>query len=407
MWTFEEALGAIEKHARLFGFKVVDTAQARGRVLAQEVVAGADLPPFDTTAMDGWALTADDLAAGRDAFGIVGVLAAGGPAASRLEPGRALKVMTGAPLPAGAAAVVPVEDAVVEGDTVRIPKLPEPGTHVRKRGEVFAKGATLLRPGRRLSPADVGLAAAAGYASLIVAGRPRARVLVTGDEVVEAGRPLGPGQIWNSNGPLLVAALEASGAEVNDMGVVADQAGLTRTAIETALDADVELVVLSGGVSAGDFDLVRPVLEEIGAEIVFHKVAIRPAKPVLFAVYGRKLVFGLPGNPVSVAVAFDLLVRPALRIMAGQSPGLPGPVEVVLEGPVSNKGPRLAFHPARVRAAEGALRATPLAPRGSHDVLAQAAAEAYLVLPGGSAFPPGARVPAYLATPETTLGSDS
>lgn len=407
MWTFEEALAAIEKRARRVAPELSDPAPAQGRVLDQEVVAGADLPPFDTTAMDGWALTAEDLAGGRDAFEIVGVLAAGGRTAGRLEPGRALKVMTGAPLPEGASAVVPVEDATVEGSTVRIPKLPAPGTHVRKRGEVFAKGTTLLRPGRRLSPADIGLAAAAGYSALAVSRRPRARLLVTGDEVVEAGRPLGPGQIWNSNGPLLAAALSAAGADVNDMGVVADKTVFTRTAIQTALDADVELVVLSGGVSAGDFDLVRPVLEELGAEIVFHKVAIRPAKPVLFAVCGRVLVFGLPGNPVSVAVAFDLLVRPALRLMTGQRPALPTSVEVVLDGTVSNKGPRLAFHPARVRAAEGALRATPLAPRGSHDVLAQAAAEAYLVLPGGSVFQPGDRVPAYLASPETTLGSDS
>jgi len=403
---FDEALDRVLLRVLLLPGETVPLSDAAGRVLAGPVDADLDLPPFDTTAMDGWAVRRSDVGRAPAELLISGVIGAGSVYSGTLPAGHALKVMTGAPMPAGADAVVPVEEAE-EGrqGRVRLLVVPKAGAHVRHRGEVIAAGAPLLRPGRRLSAGDLAVAAAAGRPTLDVARRPRALVLVTGDEVVPAGERPGPGQIRNTNEPLLVGSLRRLGADVTSLGAVSDDPAKLREALGRGLDAAPDLLLTTGGVSAGDFDLVGPALADLGATLVFHKVSIRPAKPILFATLGATLVFGLPGNPVSSAVAIDLFVRPALRKAAGLEPALPPPVPASLTAPIRNKGPRLAFHPARVSFSDrGTLLAEPLATRGSHDLVTHALASGYLVLAPDGAAAAGDRLPVHLASEDTTFG---
>jgi molybdopterin molybdotransferase len=401
--AFEEALASVVGATTPLTAVSVSLGEAAGRVLAEDVTADLPFPAFDMTAMDGWAVRAADVGKTPALLARAGAAGAGrvtGPLPAR----SAWKVMTGAPMPSGSDAVVPVEDASeIDEKTVRLDVTPRPGTHVRLGGDVFPKGTLLLPAGRRLTPADLLLAAAAGRATLRVARLIRASVLVTGDEIVAPGATPGPAQIRNTNGPLLISALRRTGAQVTDLGVARDvEESLVRT-VHDALERGDDLLLTTGGVSAGDYDYVAKALETAGVSIRFHKVAIRPAKPVLFATKGATLVFGLPGNPVSAAVGFDFLVRPALRAAAGILPPLPPPLPARLAGPVRNKGPRLAFHPASLSWRDGEETVEPLPTKGSHDILAHARANVFLQLEPESSFAAGDLVPAHRGTPESTF----
>ena len=403
MITFEEALANVVGAVTPLTAVAVSLGEAAGRVLAEDVAADLPFPAFDMTAMDGWAVRAAEVGKTPSLLARAGTAGAGrvtGP----LPVGAAWKVMTGAPMPPGSDAVVPVEDAAeIDEKTVRLDVAPHPGAHVRLQGEVFQKGALLLPAGRRLTPADLVLAAAAGRATLRVARPIRAAVLVTGDEIVAPGKAPGPAQIRNTNGPLLIGALRRAGAQVTDLGVARDMEESLVKALCGALERGDDLLLTTGGVSAGDYDYVATALETAGASIRFHKVAIRPAKPVLFATKGATLVFGLPGNPVSAAVGFDFLVRPVLRSAAGILPPLPPPLPARLASPVRNKGPRLAFHPASLSLRDGEEIVEPIATKGSHDVLAHARANAFLELKPGSSFAAGDLVPVHRGSPESTF----
>jgi molybdopterin molybdotransferase len=401
--VFEEALANVLRAVTPLTAVAVALGEAAGRVLAEDIAADLSLPPFDATAMDGWAVRAAEIGKTPALVARAGAAGAGrmpGP----LPPGAAWKVMTGAPMPSGSDAVVPVEDAVeIDASTVRLDVAPHPGAHVRLSGEVFPKGALLLSAGRRLTPADLVLVAAAGRAALRVARPIRAAVLVTGDEIVATDATPGPAQIRNTNGPLLVSALRRAGAEVTDLGVGRDtQEGLVRT-FRAALERGDDVLLTTGGVSAGDYDYVATALVATGASIRFHKVAIRPAKPILFATKGATLIFGLPGNPVSAAVGFDFFVRPALRAAAGIRPPLPPALPARLTAAVRNKGPRLAFHPASLSLRDGEEIVEPIDTKGSHDVLAHARANAFLELPPASSFAEGDLVAVHRGSPESTF----
>ena len=398
MITFAEAVALVAKRTPPAGAEEISLDAAAGRLLAAPLAARLDLPRFDATSKDGWAVRSGQPFPAR--LRVLGTVAAGRVSPGSVEFGQAMKIMTGAPVPPGADAVVPVEEAVEEAGSVAIDAAPRPGANVRRRGEVFAAGAPLLEAGVLLTPVRIATAAASGHVSLRVVRRARAGLLVTGEEIASgASGDLGPGQITDSNGPLLRAALEREGCAVTDLGVCRDDLAELTSRIGTAPELGLDLLVTTGGVSAGDFDLVSAALRSLGAGIVFHKVSMRPGKPILFALLGSTLVFGLPGNPVSAAVGFDLFVRAALRVRAGLSP-LPDPIGAALLAPVKNKGRRQAFLPGRLHFAGGVVAVEPIPTMGSHDLLAQARADVLFVLPGQTSLRAGEVVETYLVRPD-------
>ena len=316
--SIEEALARVLARARPLEPEPVPVAEAAGRVLAADVAALIDLPPFPSSAMDGFAIRSADVPG---ELPIVFRIAAGRPADRPLEAGEAMEISTGGTVPAGADAVVPIENVVEQDNNVSVPASVAAGAHVRPIGGDVRAGEPLLAAGTMLGAAQVGALAAAGIAEVSCARRPRVVVLSTGTELRAPGEALGPGQIYESNGPMLAAAFEAAGALVDRIGPVADDEDEHRRALEWGLEADV--LVSSGGVSVGPHDLVRRILGELGAKEDFWGVAVKPGKPVSFATRGATLVFGLPGNPVSALVAVELFVRPALRVLQGDS--RPGP----------------------------------------------------------------------------------
>src|SRR5688572_21701568 len=326
MITVREAHAILDRATRpeAEAEEAVPLAEALGRVLARDVVADVDWPPFDTSAMDGYAVRA---AEAREA-GLVlaeraGLVAAGDAFPGPLAAGEAVRVMTGAPLPAGADAVVPVEEARSKDGRVRFDREPGPNAHLRRRGESVARGAVLLHRGDRLNARGVALAALAGADPLPVRRRPRIAVATTGNELVASGEALREGQLRDSNGPMIEALCRQRGWTVERRERVADErAAVDRMFRETAEGLDV--LVTTGGVSAGDLDLLPAAAERAGWEILFHRVALRPGKPIAVARRGRTLWFGLPGNPVSASVGFHVFVRRALdRLEGAERPGPP------------------------------------------------------------------------------------
>ncbi|HVL98362.1 MAG TPA: gephyrin-like molybdotransferase Glp [Egibacteraceae bacterium] len=297
--------------------------EAHGSVLAEDVVASAPVPGFANSAMDGYAVRSDDAAAGV-ALDVVGEVAAGSPELPPVGPRHAVRIMTGAPMPPGADAVVPVED-VEEGDgQVRLRSGVAPGACVRLAGEDVTEGDTVLEVGRRLGPADIGMLAAVGRALVRVHPRPRVAVISTGDELVEPGQPLRPGQIRDANSYALTALAREAGATAFRQSIVPDDRRALLEAFEGAL-SHADLLVTSGGVSAGRYDLVKQVLAELG-DVAFTKVAMRPGMPQAFGFLAGTThqgapipCFGLPGNPVSAYVSFEVFVRPAIRRMQGRT----------------------------------------------------------------------------------------
>lgn len=351
----------------------VSLTDAYGRVLAEPVVSGLDLPPWDNSAMDGFAVRAAEVA-GELAIGET--IAAGHPATREVAPGTAARIMTGAPVPAGADAVIMVEDAVVDGDRVRFDRPARAGQHIRRRGSDVSRGATVLPAGQRLGPGAVGLLASLGLTEVQVGARPRVAILSTGDEVIPPGQPLGPGQIYSSNNHALVGLAAAAGAIPVDLGNCPDDpAALRRRFAEAAEVADV--VVTTGGVSVGDFDFVK---EALGA-VEFWRVAMKPGKPLAFgALHGRPF-FGLPGNPVSCMVNFLQFVRPALRTMMGDPrPCLPI-VDAELARPLRRSPGRVEFVRVSLDRVEGRLVATAAGGhQGSSNVLGMATAHGFLLV---------------------------
>jgi molybdopterin molybdotransferase len=319
MITVSEALATVLADSRPLGIEQVALTRAGGRVLAEQVQATRDVPPFRNTAMDGYAVRAADVAtAGRDrpvTLRILEEVAAGAVPQVPVTPGGATRVMTGSPMPDDADAVVRVEDTTEQGDQVHVLASVPPGANVRHPGEDMKIGDIVLLPGHPLRPADIGLLASLGYAVARVFRRPEVAILATGDELVELGQPLAPGKIVNSNAYTLAAAVEEAGASARILGIVHDTPEASRAAFLDAFSSDV--VLSTGGVSMGVYDIVRETLRALGVQERFWKVAQKPGKPLTFGVRDRRPVFGLPGNPVSSLVCFYLYVRPALRVMMG------------------------------------------------------------------------------------------
>jgi molybdopterin molybdotransferase len=351
---------------------------AAGRVLAEPGRAAVDLPPFDSSAMDGFALRAAD-SPGR--LPVSFRIAAGSPALRPLEPGEAMGIATGGVVPDGADAVIPFEYVVETGNIIELSEQVAVGASIRPSGGDVRRGEVVVDAGARLGPAQLAALAAAGVAEVRVARRPRAAVLATGSELRRPGERLEPGQIYEANGLLLAAQLESTGAVVERLSSVADDETAHREALSRGLEADV--LVTSGGVSVGPHDLVRTVEAELGVEEVFWGVAMKPGKPISFGVLGSRLVFGLPGNPVSALVGFELFVRPALLALQG----LTDPLPRFERGRLARELEPNAHRDELVRArllleGEGPLL-DPLPGRESHLIVRAAAADALVLVPMG------------------------
>ncbi|HEX4439766.1 MAG TPA: gephyrin-like molybdotransferase Glp [Thermoanaerobaculia bacterium] len=384
MVSVDEALAIVARSCSPGRGEFVPLAESFGRVLAKAVTSDVAWPPFDTSAMDGYAIRVADLEAGRP-LTVSARAAAGDAPGVPLPPGEAIRVMTGAPLPDGADTIVPVEvaDAQSEPGRVSFRETPSRGDHVRRMGESIAAGTELLPAGRRLDPAGVALAALAGAEPVFVHRRPRVTVAVTGNELVSAGRQPGAGQLRDSNGPMLLALCRGRGVSAAAKLPVSDDEEAVRLLFAKAGD-DEDVLITSGGVSAGDFDLLPAAAERAGFEMLFHGVAMRPGKPVAFARRGATLWLGLPGNPVSSAVCFRLFGRRALDALEGDD--APGPrfLRARVARSLSVRGRRETYRDARLDRSGSRIRIDALEGRGSHDLAAHAAADALLRIPAGA-----------------------
>lgn len=385
MITVEEALEQIGHCAGSLAAAQVALGEALGLRLAEPIVSDVDSPPFDKAMLDGFAIAVNDPSPTRR---IIEQVIAGGVPHHAVEPGATISVMTGAPIPDGANAVVKHEDTKrLDETTVQLPEVQvAEGAGIFYRGESFRQGQELMPAGKLLRSIDLALLAEVGKATVAVIPRPRVAVLATGNELVECGKTIGPGQIRNSNGPMLLAALTEVGATPLDLGIARDEIDELRTAIGKGLEADILLV--TGGVSAGVMDLVPAVLGELGVDQVFHKVHMKPGKPLWFgrreASSKRTLVFGLPGNPVSTLVSFQLFVKPAIAALAGASFETPRPIRGQLTASAKHRGNRPTYHPCRLeRGQQGGDAVAPLVWRGSADLAALAEANGLMFLPAG------------------------
>lgn len=396
---------------------------ARGRVLAEALHARWAMPGADVSTMDGWAVRAADLSPGTAIdlssgtvqssiatgrpdlsagpaeveLAVVGESAAGHPSAAVVGPGQAMRISTGAVLPPGADAVVAQEDVRRQGECLWIDLARagavRPGHFVRRAGSDLAAGVEILSPGTALRPGDLALAAGAGHADVLVHRPPRVAVLCTGDELVDIGCPPGHGQVVSSNGLMLALQAEAAGAEVRDLGRVGDEPEALRRALADAA-AGADVVLVSGGISVGDHDLVWPALLALGAEPIFRRVRLRPGRPLGFARLGDARVFALPGNPASTYVGFELFAQPALRRLAGHAQVERPRRRVVLAAPAEGAGRRT--HCVRARLVDG--RAEPLPSQVSGALTSLRGCDLLVLVPPGPGLPAGAETDALVLT---------
>jgi molybdopterin molybdotransferase len=397
MVPVDTALEIVLAHTPALPSEEILLPEALGRVLAEDVCSDLDMPPFDRSAMDGYALRAADVAQAPAVLDVVGQIRAGQHSDLKVGAGQAVQIMTGAPLPPGATAVQPVERtrSVDGGRRVEILSPVEEGAHVAVRASEVHAGDQVLARGATIDPASVAVLAAVGKGRLRVGRRPTVSMVITGDELVDVWQSPNRGRIRNSNGYAISAQTAWAGADVKSMAVVPDEREAMAEAVRAGFAADV--LLLSGGVSAGVFDLVEEVLARFDVGILFDKVAIKPGAPLVFGCRGDKLVFGLPGNPVSAQVTFDVFVRAALLRMQGARVVSRPAVEVELLAEVRNKSGRRAHLPAGVRFEGGRLVAQPLTSMGSADIVAHARANALVVLDSERVrADAGERVPALL-----------
>lgn len=379
MITVDQATSIVLDHVEVLGSETVSLEDAHRRILAEDVVADIDLPPFDRARMDGYAVRSADVATVPAVLRVIGEVPAGAKFDGEIHSGEAVKIFTGAPVPNGADAVQKVEVTRDQGNSVEIREPVTSGQFITPHASEIAAGETVATIGHEIGAAEMAVLASFGYSRVRVGRRPRVAVLSTGSELVEVSTKPTGAQIRNSNTYTLASYAERAGAVVNMHGIVEDTPEATRDALIKAAD-NCDIVITSGGVSMGDYDLVKAALLEIGAEIYFDKVIIRPGKPIVFARRGQTFFFGLPGNPVSTSVTFNVFVRAAIRKMQGDSsPELPI-VNAALSRPVQDKSSRRSFLPARFYVEEGRAMVEPLKWGGSSDLVAFMLASALIIV---------------------------
>jgi len=384
--TVAEALERVLSQAGPLPPEQVALEQALGRVLAEDVMSSEDLPPFDSSAMDGFAVSAGP----GGELPIVDESRAGHPATRALGPGEAIRISTGAALPAGAGAVIPVERVEVDGERVRVPEVAA-GANIRRSGEDVRAGELVIAAGAQLGPAEVAVLASLGMPRVRCGGVPRVAVLVTGDELVAPGEPLQPGQIRDSNAYALAAQASRAGARVIRRAVVPDDPAATEAALADAL-AEADVLCISGGVSVGPHDHVKPALAALGVEERFWGVALKPGKPTWFGTREGTLVFGLPGNPVSAMVTFHLFARPALRRLAGAEPS-DSRARAILDLPLRQSPEREQVVRCRLAVRDDGFHVEPTKAQGSHVLTSMLGADAFaLIEKGDGELPAGTRV---------------
>lgn len=383
MKTLEEVRSQVLGSMKSMGSEVVSLSEAIGRVLAEDVVSGENVPHFANSAMDGFAVRAEDVAQPGAILEIVGDVPAGQAADVAVEPGQAIRIMTGAPMPAGADAVVRVEDTSEDTGKVHISTSVSSGHYVRDAGGDIKIGQTVIESGTRLTPVHVGVLATIGVVQPFVALRPRVAVMSTGDELVDPAAPdLRPGMIRDSNRPMLVGLIQEAGAEVIDYGRIPDDPDALRAALGQAA-AETDVIVTSGGVSMGDFDVTKLVLRE-DTDVEFMQVAMKPGKPFAFGKLGGARFFGLPGNPVSVLISFEQFVRPALlrmqRATRIQRPRVQGVAGERLETDPN----KTVFLKVTIEDRDGTWVAHQTGHQGSNVLSGAARADAFAVVPRGT-----------------------
>ena len=388
MLTVAEALATVLQHTQRLPPTVVPlTPAVLGAVLAEDVVSDLDMPPYDKSMVDGYAVRCADLPEGKGTLHVVEEVTAGRMPSRSLTAGQATHIMTGAPIPEGADAVVMVERTRTDGQQVTIEdRPPRAGSNIMRRATEMRCGEVVLSAGSLLRPQEFGVLATVGRVSARLYPSPRVAVLSTGDEVVEATQRPEPSQIRNGNGPMLCTQVSRAGGVPHYLGIARDHRDSLRPLVHEGLSADV--LILSGGVSAGTLDLVPGVLEEAGVTPLFHKVEMKPGKPLFFGRHSSGLVFGLPGNPVSALVCFELFVRPALRRLAGHAEPGPFYTVAILAENFTYRTDRPTYHPAWIESpvvgsasAEWTVRAVPWL--GSPDLRGLTRANAFVVVPAG------------------------
>jgi molybdopterin molybdotransferase len=385
MMPYEEALSIVLSHCPTLPTEKVYLLDALGRVLAEDVISEEDRPSFDNSAMDGYAVHWEDIKDAPVELLVVGEIPAGAEETFELPRGCAVKIFTGAPIPKGATAVIPVEYTEAKNGKVLIKEAFKEGANIRRKGEELKAGEIVLQKGTILRHYEIGLLASLNKVQVEVSRRPRVAVLSTGDEIKDLGEPITkPSQIRTSNGYTLMAGISLAGGEPHYLGIVPDEPDKLKKALSQLEEYDV--FITTGGVSAGDKDYIKTLVEEVGVKVHFHKVRIKPAKPILFGTYkeGKGLFFGIPGNPVSCAMAFDLIVKPALLKMQSAKDYMPKTLWAKLKRDFSRRDPERREFVRAVLSLDGQQLVCDFSPKlQSHMLTSYVGANCYMVVREG------------------------
>jgi molybdopterin molybdotransferase len=385
----EEALEQILSRVTPLGVEHVELMASLGRVLAEPIVSPRDIPPWSNSSMDGYAVRAVDTRAGA-ALRIVARIAAGAPPTSTIGAGEAARIFTGAPIPEGADAVIPQEEVQSDGGVVVLPRMVKPADFVRPRGEDVRRGEVVVEPGVAVGAPEIGLLATLGYSRVRVYRQPRVAILSTGDEIADLGVEPGPGQITNTNSYSLMAQVIQTGAQPINLGVAGDRLEAIRSRLDGARAADV--LISSAGVSVGEHDFVKEAFTELGASLHLWQVSMRPGKPITFGSLGSRPVFGLPGNPVSAMVTFELFVRPALRKIGGHRTLTRPLVRARALAPIPNPGSRRGYLRVTLSPSEDGYGVRLTGDQGSGILRSMVLADGLVVVPPDTTIPTGGSV---------------